>query len=99
MLGKVTFTAVLFGGVLVFGATRPMPEIPAPLPYGACAYEDSPGPCGWDAARQGNGQGTGFIRLGNGETVPLDRVEVRDGCTWWIGPTSVFACPDGVEES
>ena len=26
----------------------------------ACQYEDTPGPCYWDAAAQGNGQGDSF---------------------------------------
>ena len=26
----------------------------------ACQYEDSPGPCHWDASKQGNGEGTSF---------------------------------------
>lgn len=33
---------------------------PAPESLGACATEDSPGPCYWDAAEQGNGQGNSF---------------------------------------
>ena len=46
------------------------PPTPAPVPapataplspYVPCAEEDSPGPCYWDAARRGNGQGTSFI--------------------------------------
>lgn len=46
------------------------PSAPAPVPapataplspYVPCADEDSPGPCYWDAARRGNGQGTSFI--------------------------------------
>jgi hypothetical protein len=26
-----------------------------------CQYEDSPGPCKWDATKQGNGKGTSFV--------------------------------------
>ena len=46
------------------------PSAPAPVPapataplspYVPCAEEDSPGPCYWDAAGRGNGQGESFI--------------------------------------
>ena len=46
------------------------PSAPAPVPapataplspYVPCAEEDSPGPCYWDSATRGNGQGTSFI--------------------------------------
>lgn len=33
---------------------------PAPESLGACAREDSPGPCYWDATQQGNGVGNSF---------------------------------------
>lgn len=32
----------------------------------ACATEDAAGPCVWDAARQGNGQGRSFTVDANG---------------------------------
>ena len=46
-------------------APAPAP-VPAPAtaplsPYVPCAEEDAPGPCYWDAARRGNGQGESFI--------------------------------------
>lgn len=29
--------------------------------YSPCEYEDSPGPCYWDASAMGNGYGTSFV--------------------------------------
>ena len=46
------------------------PSAPAPVPapataplspYVPCAEEDSPGPCYWDSATRGNGEGNSFI--------------------------------------
>jgi hypothetical protein len=37
----------------------------------ACAVEDSPGPCYWDAAHRGNHRGVSFVRLADGRTVRL----------------------------
>ena len=42
-------------------APVPAPATAALTPYVPCAEEDSPGPCYWDAARRGNGQGNSFI--------------------------------------
>ena len=39
----------------------PAPATAALTPYVPCAEEDSPGPCYWDAARRGNGEGNSFI--------------------------------------
>ena len=46
-------------------------------PYVPCAEEDSPGPCYWDAARRGNGQGTSFI-VNNDQTVTYVTPEQLD---------------------
>ena len=59
------FTLSLFVSIISTLAPAPAP-VPAPTtsaltPYVPCAEEDSPGPCYWDAARRGNGQGTSFI--------------------------------------
>ena len=61
--------------------TTPAP-VPAPItaaltPYVPCADEDSPGPCYWDAARRGNGQGTSFI-VNNDQTVTYVTQEQLD---------------------
>ena len=61
--------------------TTPAP-VPAPAtaplsPYVPCAEEDSPGPCYWDAASQGNGQGTSFI-VNNDQTVTYVTPEQLD---------------------
>ncbi len=62
------------------------PSAPAPVPapaaaplspYIPCAEEDSPGPCYWDAARRGNGQGTSFI-VNNDQTVTYVTPEQLD---------------------
>ena len=62
------------------------PSAPAPVPapttaplspYVPCAEEDSPGPCYWDAARRGNGQGTSFI-VNNNQTVTYVTPEQLD---------------------
>ena len=42
-------------------APVPAPTTAALTPYTPCAEEDSPGPCYWDAARQGNWEGNSFI--------------------------------------
>lgn len=36
----------------------------------ACAYEDSPGPCYWNADTQGNGEGQSFYRDEAGKVHP-----------------------------
>ena len=59
--------------------TTPAPApATAPLsPYVPCAEEDAPGPCYWDAARRGNGQGTSFI-VNNDQTVTYVTPEQLD---------------------
>ena len=49
-------------------APVPAPTTAALTPYVPCAEEDSPGPCYWDAASRGNGNGTSFI-VNNDQTV------------------------------
>ena len=39
--------------------------------YTPCVWEDSDGPCYWDAAVAGNGQGTSFIRHESGDVTYL----------------------------
>ena len=60
-------------------ALAPVPApATAPLsPYVPCAEEDAPGPCYWDAAGQGNGQGTSFI-VNNDQTVTYVTKEQLD---------------------
>ena len=62
------------------------PSAPAPVPapataplspYVPCSEEDSPGPCYWDAASRGNGQGTSFI-VNNDQTVTYVTPEQLD---------------------
>lgn len=36
-----------------------------------CEYEDSQGPCIWDASERGNGEGTSFIVTIDGEIIDL----------------------------
>ena len=48
--------------------------------YPPCEYEDSPGPCVWDAASQGNGEGQAFIVYPDGNIVYLDDAEL---CEMW----------------
>ena len=59
------FILSLFVSIISPLAPAPAP-VPAPAtaplsPYVPCAEEDAPGPCYWDAARRGNGQGESFI--------------------------------------
>ena len=58
-------------------APVPAPTTAALTPYVPCAEEDSPGPCYWDAARRGNGQGTSFI-VNNDQTVTYVTPEQLD---------------------
>jgi hypothetical protein len=59
-----TFIAgLLLGLALVFTGSAPSHAATAPVQhqgYHPCVQEDSPGPCWWDAARQGNGVGQSF---------------------------------------
>lgn len=53
-------------GVLAAGFLAGM-AWPSDAPtYPPCATEDSPGPCYWDAQKQGNGQGRSFLVHANG---------------------------------
>ena len=58
-------------------APVPAPTTAALTPYAPCAEEDSPGPCYWDAARRGRGQGTSFI-VNNDQTVTYVTPEQLD---------------------
>ena len=59
-------------------APVPAPTAAAPIsPYVPCAEEDSPGPCYWDAARRGNGEGNSFI-VNNDQTVTYVTPEQLD---------------------
>ena len=58
-------------------APVPAPATAALTPYVPCAEEDSPGPCYWDAASRGNGQGTSFI-VNNDQTVTYVTPEQLD---------------------
>ena len=58
-----TLAALLIAapGVLILGtATEVAPNM------SACQYEDSAGPCVWDARHMGNGSGKSFIRKASG---------------------------------
>lgn len=57
----------------------------------ACAQEDSPPPCAWDAKTQGNHKGRSFVNIG-----PVDG---HPGCIAYVGPTSTLVCEDGFTES
>lgn len=75
------FILSLFVSIISPLAPAPAP-VPAPTtaaltPYVPCAEEDSPGPCYWDAARRGNGQGTSFI-VNNDQTVTYVTPEQLD---------------------
>lgn len=43
----------------------------------ACAQEDSPGPCYWDAKTRGNGMGRSFIVVPAGDPAENDDDEIR----------------------
>lgn len=45
----------------VVGAAYTIVDKAQEIGYVPCANEDSVGPCYWDAAKRGNGQGTSFI--------------------------------------
>lgn len=50
-------------GCLGSAATMPTARAATPdKPMAACQYEDSPGPCVWDARHMGNGEGSSFVR-------------------------------------
>lgn len=55
IIAIVATFAVQIGVVVVGVQSTAHATIPA------CQYEDSPGPCKWDAAKQGNGKGTSFV--------------------------------------
>ena len=57
--------------------TTPAPTTAALTPYVPCAEEDAPGPCYWDAARRGNGEGNSFI-VNNDQTVTYVTPEQLD---------------------
>ena len=57
--------------------TTPAPTTAPLSPYVPCADEDSPGPCYWDAARRGNGEGNSFI-VNNDQTVTYVTPEQLD---------------------
>ena len=89
VVAAVSMTAVLW---LLTGSLDKMNEsVSRPVP---CAYEDSAGPCHWDAARQGNGKGKSF-------TVPpagyerFRNVDGHKGCYIKVGETSYIWCKDG----
>ena len=60
----------------------------APKPLQPCASEDSSGPCVWDAAHMGNGEGQSFIRLPqtanhpDGRVIYLSHREAHDLLNW-----------------
>ena len=57
-------TLFLVAIIALFAITGCWPQDPAFTPASSvttpCATEDDPGPCHWDAARQGNGKGQSF---------------------------------------
>ena len=58
-------------------APVPAPTTAALTPYAPCAEEDAPGPCYWDSATRGNGEGTSFI-VNNDQTVTYVTPEQLD---------------------
>ena len=83
------------------------PTTPAPYtatqtpltPYTACISEDSPGPCYWNAARRGNGQGTSFI-VNNDQSVTYVTPEQLDTFIYNIShpPTIETHTPEYMSE-
>ena len=81
----MTLFALLISLIVSIISPAPAPApapVPAPAtaplsPYVPCVEEDSPGPCYWDAARRGNGQGTSFI-VNNDQTVTYVTPEQLD---------------------
>lgn len=58
--------ALLFAGAALTACSAQTTPLPAPsttpaASVPACAQEDSPGPCFWDAKTQGNGKGRSFF--------------------------------------
>ena len=72
-------------------APVPAPATAALTPYVPCAEEDSPGPCYWDAARRGNGQGTSFI-VNNDQTVTYVTPEQLDSFIRNITHPPIIEC-------
>lgn len=74
MLWRAVCAAVILGAViwaLVIAAVIVL--VPSQtVHYPACPFEDSPGPCVWDAQHQGNGRGTSFFRDSQGGIHPLN---------------------------
>lgn len=76
VLAKVGGVAVLATVALAphADATAPAPAVVRPaalLP--PCPVDDSPGPCYWNAATRGNGEGMSFIVTRKGRVILLDR--------------------------
>lgn len=106
--------AVTAGGLaLALGPSSPTSvATPRPAavtggPLAPCPTEDSPGPCWWDAAARGNGEGHSFWAAADGAVWPLDGaprafrdVGGHSGCWIYVSDTSLVACADGwTEES
>lgn len=51
-------------------ATTPPSHAEGDVP-GACANEDGPGPCFWDAKHRGNGEGRSYFLSSKGNVHPL----------------------------
>lgn len=63
---RLAFVAITLA-TLSLVACEPTKGEPSPTPqYPPCEYEDSPGPCSWDASVQGNGRGKSFDRHEDG---------------------------------
>ena len=71
------FAFILSLIVSIISPLSPSAPAPVPAPYVPCAEEDSPGPCYWDAARRGNGEGNSFI-VNNDQTVTYVTPEQLD---------------------
>jgi hypothetical protein len=58
-----TLAALALAALTLVGLAGPASAQPFPVQhagYHACAWEDSPGPCFWDAGSSGNGRGHSF---------------------------------------
>lgn len=66
-LRTLTVTTAALAGVAMGMTMHTTDEVSvstvaAPRMVTMCATEDAPGPCVWDAGRQGNGKGRSFVR-------------------------------------
>lgn len=88
--------AALTGGALL-GHHLPRPEAPEPVGIRACATEDDPGPCHWDAVSQGNGRGHSFTIRGGVVTYEERPVTRREALLRYLDAYAGNGCPADFE--